>query len=157
MEKPNIIKGGIHRDKRGQITFFNDFDLTDIKRFYVISNHNSPVTNHNQVRAWQGHKIEEKHFYCTAGSFLICAVLIDDWDHPSQDLKPTTFVLNEQSPQVLYIPPGYANGVKALGSDSKLIIFSNLSLEESAADTYRFDPSLWYNWSSGSGKSSMKK
>lgn len=148
MEKPNIIKGGIHRDERGQITFFNDFDLTDIKRFYVISNNNSPVTNHNQVRAWQGHKIEEKYLYCAVGSFLICTVRIDNWNHPSQNLKPSSFVLDEKISRVLYIPPGYANGIKALRSDSKLIIYSNLSIEESAADTYRFDPSLWYNWSS---------
>lgn len=155
MKEPTIIEGGIHQDERGQLTFFNDLDLTDIKRFYVITNNKSQVTNnksqvtnHKKVRAWQGHKIEEKYFYCSAGSFLMVAVQIDDWDHPSKNLKPVTFVLSENSPQVLYIPPGYANGVKALSKNSTLIIYSNLGLTDSAADTYRFDPSLWYDWSS---------
>ena len=60
----------IRWNRSGEITFFNDFDLTDIKRFYVISNHNSPVTNHNQVRAWQGHKVEQKYFFNVKGAFL---------------------------------------------------------------------------------------
>ncbi len=144
--KPCLINGGIHLDERGEITFFNDFDLTDIKRFYVISNHNSPVTNHNQVRAWQGHKIEHKYFFVVKGTYLVCAVEIDDWQNPSKDLKPTKFILDEKNPAILSIPPGYANGLKALEKHSKLIIYSNLNLEESSKDIYRFESTLWYNW-----------
>lgn len=30
------IKGGIAEDHRGHIRFVNDFDMTEVKRFYII-------------------------------------------------------------------------------------------------------------------------
>ncbi len=152
INKPYIISGGIHSDERGQLTFLNDFDMSEIKRFYIISNSHSQITNNkslvtnNQIRAWQGHKIEQKYFYVNQGSFLIAAVKIDDWDNPSKDLIPSTFTLNAKKPQILYIPPGYANGVKPMDPDSMLTIYSNLNLSESIADDYRFDKGLWMDW-----------
>jgi dTDP-4-dehydrorhamnose 3,5-epimerase-like enzyme len=150
---PYIITGGSHTDSRGRLLFFNDFDMSDIKRFYQITshqsqitNHQSPVTNHQTVRAWQGHKIEEKYFYVSRGKFLICLVKIDDWRNPSRDLPVTKYILKAASPQILHVPAGFANGIKALESDSILIVFSNLSLNESQKDDYRFDANLWFDW-----------
>lgn len=136
--KPQIINGGIHHDERGEICFVNDFTFPDIKRFYVIKNHSIKI-----IRGWIGHKIEKKYFFAVKGSFIICAVKIDDWKNPSKYLKPEKFTISEQNPQILFIPPGYANGVRALQDDSILTVYSNLSLPESAADTYRFNVSLW--------------
>jgi dTDP-4-dehydrorhamnose 3,5-epimerase len=139
--KPYIINGGIHTDERGTLLHVNDFDFSGIKRFYQVENSSTQM-----VRAWQGHRIESKHFFVGQGAFLIAAVKIDDWENPSADLKAEHFVLKASAPQILYIPPGYANGVKALEEHSILTIFSNLSLEQSANDTYRFDASLWFKW-----------
>lgn len=50
-------------------------------------------------------------------------------------------------PRVLCIPPGYANGIKALVAGSTLSVYSDLSLAESEKDRWSFDQSLWLNWS----------
>ena len=56
----------MHTDKRGSVAYVNDFDLTEVKRFYKIT-HSSIET----LRAWQGHKREQKWFSCTKGAFVI--------------------------------------------------------------------------------------
>ena len=140
-KKPYIIPGGIHTDERGAILHVNAFDFSGIKRFYQVQNKSTQI-----VRAWQGHKIEEKFFFVGKGAFLVAAVEVDDWNTPSKNLQADTFVLKALEPQILYVPPGYANGVQTLEKDSIITIFSNLSLSESAADTYRFDASMWFGW-----------
>lgn len=137
-DKPQIINGGIHHDERGEICFVNDFTLPDIKRFYIIKNHSTKI-----IRGWIGHKIEKKYFFAVKGSFIICAVKINDWKNPSKYLKPEKFIISEQNPQILFIPPGYAIGVKSQQQQSALIVYSNLTLLESSSDTYRFNASLW--------------
>lgn len=139
--KPELISGNLHKDERGVVRFVNDFDMQNIRRFYHVVNNSCAV-----VRAWQGHKIEEKYFYVSQGSFLIAAAKIDDWLNPSEKLEPETFILQANNPQILFIPAGYANGVQALEEDSSLIVYSNLTLEESANDTFRFDAKLWNVW-----------
>ncbi len=138
MNTPKIISGGIHKDDRGKISFVNDFDFQGIKRFYCLSD----STIHLK-RAWQGHKIEEKYFFVTKGSFVIDAVKINDWINPSKNLVPQQFLLNDKKSEILFLPAGYANGITALEVNSSLIIYSNLKLEESIKDTFRFDASLW--------------
>ena len=61
---PGIIQGGQHVDARGKLTFFNDFDMGAVKRFYVIEHPDTET-----VRAWQAHKTEQKWFHVIAGSF----------------------------------------------------------------------------------------
>ena len=153
MKKPFLIPGGIHTDERGQIKFVNDFDMTAIKRFYQITihqspitNHQLPVTNHHSIRAWQGHQIETKYFFVNQGSFRVAAVKIDDWESPSRTLVPEVFTLKSSESQLLCIPPGYANGIQAVEEGCILTVFSDLSLEESAADTYRFNADWWDVW-----------
>ena len=143
--KPHIISGGSHKDNRGELIYFNDFDMSAIKRFYQITNHQSPVIN-DQIRAWQGHKIEEKYFHVNQGIFLIAVVKIDNWNNPSEDLKTEKFILTSKEPQILHIPAGYANGIKAIDENSILTIYSTVSLEESLKDDYRYDKNLWMDW-----------
>lgn len=143
-EKITLIDGGIHKDERGKISFVNSFDFHDVKRFYLIQNSSIDI-----IRAWQGHKIETKYFYVISGSFLVCGVKIDDWKHPSENLPVEKYILLEDKSQILKIPSGYANGIKALQEESKLLIFSTSSLEESKNDDYRFDKNLWRNWNEG--------
>jgi dTDP-4-dehydrorhamnose 3,5-epimerase-like enzyme len=142
LNEPFLINGNCYLDKRGQVSFVNDFNFSDIRRFYVIKNKSTKI-----IRAWQGHRIEKKYFYVVKGSFLICAVQIDNWENPSNSLSVKQFILPSVSNQMLVIPPGYATGLKSLSNDSYLLVYSNLSLNESKKDDYRFPAEWWYDWS----------
>lgn len=37
------IRGGIAKDHRGQIRFVNDFDMSLVKRFYIIKNADTEI------------------------------------------------------------------------------------------------------------------
>ena len=71
---------------------------------------------------------------------------IDDWENPSPDLKPEVFHLSAAESRVLYIPEGYANGIKAEEPDSILMVFSNKVLSEAVYDSWRYDSKMWMNW-----------
>lgn len=143
LEKIESIQGGTFKDKRGTLIYFNDFNLQDTKRFYVIEHPSSEI-----VRAWQGHQKEQKWFYVIEGVIKLVLVRPDDWDNPSAELSYDEFTLSSIDSQILHVPGGYASGFKALSSNSKIIIFSNFSIEESAKDDYRFNQDLWYKWKS---------
>lgn len=136
-----IIEGGKHEDARGKLIFFNDFDMSDVRRFYVIEHRDTDV-----VRAWQGHQKEEKWFYVIDGSFKMILVQPDDWQNPSAELKTEEFVLESTQQKILYVPGGYANGLKALQPKSRIVVFSSFTVEESAKDNFRFDKDEWYDW-----------
>ena len=138
---PCIIQGRTHEDERGKLIFFNDFDMLPVKRFYVIEHPNTEI-----VRAWQGHKKEQKWFYVIAGGFKVVLVQPDDWKNPSLELEAEEYVLKAEDNRVLYIPGGRANGFKALSPGSKMMVFSSFTVEESSGDNYRYDKTLWYNW-----------
>jgi len=139
--EPYIFNGGLAVDDRGKIAFVNDFDFDSVKRFYMVSNHRQGF-----VRAWHAHKYEAKYVLAVEGVALVGAVKIDNWEKPSIDLPVERFVCSSQKPQVLYIPPGYANGFMSLTSDLKLMFFSTASLEESSDDDTRFDSRYWDIW-----------
>jgi dTDP-4-dehydrorhamnose 3,5-epimerase-like enzyme len=140
-ENTNLIQGGEFNDARGKLIFFNDFDMKDVRRFYVIEHPDSSI-----IRAWQGHKKEEKWFYVMKGSFKVVLVKPDDWDNPSPDLEPAEFILKATANQVLYIPGNFANGLKALEPESRIMVFSSFTVEESSKDNFRFDKGMWYDW-----------
>jgi dTDP-4-dehydrorhamnose 3,5-epimerase-like enzyme len=136
--KPKLIEGNIFSDSRGSVSFVNDFKFTDIERFYIITN-----SEENPIRAWQGHKLDAKNFYCVEGSFKVSFVKIDNWEHPSKQLKVESVVLKSSQSKVLQIPFGYANAVESLEKNSKLISFSTLALDQAPNDDVRFEPSYW--------------
>jgi len=138
--KPLLIEGSIFKDDRGVIEFVNDFSLSSIKRMYFSSNANTEI-----IRAWQGHKVESRWFYCLQGVVDIRVVEIDNWDDPSDKLTVHQFILKSNVQQVLFVPKGYANGFKSIESNSRLMIFSDFSLNEVPNDQFRFDKSLWTN------------
>lgn len=137
----SLFVGDTFKDHRGTLSFVNDFDMSEIKRFYTIVHPNTEI-----VRAWQGHQFEQKWFTVVQGSFKLAAVKIDDWGSPSPTLRPHVVTLTDVIPQVLHLPAGYANGFKALEPNSKIIVFSDKSLEDSKKDNYRFDSKLWLDW-----------
>ena len=141
MESPYLIHGSKHIDERGIISFVNDFKLEKVVRFYTILHEDVSV-----IRAWQGHKFETKYFYCLKGKFIMNLVKVDDWNNPSNELIVNTFMLEEDISQVLFVPPGYANGFKAISKGSHLIVYSNKTVKDSQKDDYRFNKDSWFNW-----------
>lgn len=141
MNKPAIIPGKSHHDERGTLLFNNDFDMSPVRRFYSIAHPDTVV-----VRAWQGHQLEQKWFWVQEGAFEIALVRPDNWTSPSPSLPVQAFHITAAMNSVLHVPAGFATGFKATSPDSRLLVFSDLSLEESAKDDYRFDKDLWHKW-----------
>jgi len=136
-----IIKAGIAVDDRGQIQFCNEFDMKEVQRFYIVSNHQSQF-----VRAWHGHKKECKYAFVVSGAAVFAAVRIDNWDNPSRDIPVERFVLSEKNPRLLKIPAGFANGFKTLMPDTKVMFFSTSTLGQSSDDDFRFEYDYWNPW-----------
>jgi dTDP-4-dehydrorhamnose 3,5-epimerase-like enzyme len=139
--KPEVLRGGLSVDDRGEVGFVNDFTFDDVKRFYTVANHAPGF-----VRAWHGHKHEAKYVLAVAGSALVCCVAVDDWANPSADLEVERFVLSDRNPLVLKVPEGYVNGFMTLTPDAKLMFFSTSTLEESLGDDIRFPARYWDPW-----------
>ena len=141
LEKPYIIEGGLFTDSRGVLAHVNDFVMDDVRRFYVI--HQGDVS---VIRGWHAHQFEKKYFYVVKGSFVFGLVRIDNWENPSIDLKADTFILSDKKSEVLCVPEGYANAVKAMEPGSEFIVLSNKTLSEAANDSWRYDKALWVDW-----------
>jgi dTDP-4-dehydrorhamnose 3,5-epimerase-like enzyme len=135
---PKIISGGNFSDNRGTISYVNDFSFKDIERFYIISN-----SEEKPIRAWQGHKLDAKNFYCLSGAFKIHFVKIDNWESPSKYLPVETISVSAEDGKIVYIPAGYANAIQCLEKGSKLISFSTLPLANVSDDDVRYDSDYW--------------
>src|SRR5680860_1568956 len=98
-KKPNLIEGGLAIDDRGQLTFANDFDFSNVKRFYMVENFSQDV-----IRAFHGHLKEEKYVLVTSGSVIIAAVEMDDTTKPKNQTK-FIVLLFPQKNHVFYISP----------------------------------------------------
>ena len=151
MDSPTLINGGVAVDDRGSIRFVNDFDFSGVKRFYQICSHSDLK---GFVRAWHGHRKEGKYVYVAKGSAIVGAVKMEvrgDLNDIHDALiekegEPQRFVLSSQSPKVLWIPPGYANGFMSLEPDTIVQFFSTSSLEDSLEDDIRFPADTWNIW-----------
>jgi dTDP-4-dehydrorhamnose 3,5-epimerase-like enzyme len=135
---PKIIQGGNFSDHRGIISFVNDFSFEGIERFYVISN-----SDENPIRAWQGHKLDSKNFYCIEGSFKIHFIKIDNWENPSKHLIIETVFVSASESKIVHIPVGYANAIESLETNAKLISFSTLPLANVKEDDVRYPSDYW--------------
>ena len=139
-----MLKGSKVTDDRGSLTFNNEFKLTDVKRTYIVENHGA-----NFIRAWHGHKKEKKYIMCLSGAAIVCYTPLIEGESVTVD---PPFLINRKilSPNgdVLEIPAGMYNGWKSLTDDTKLMVFSCSTLEESLNDDIRkeveyFDTSCW--------------
>jgi dTDP-4-dehydrorhamnose 3,5-epimerase-like enzyme len=130
--KPNIIEGNCYIDQRGKLFYNNDFDTSSIKRIYMIEN-----INVDFIRAWQGHKIEQRWFSVLQGSFEIQLIAIDDWEKPTINLQRHKFILNTDKLSVLHIPRGYVSSIQALKEASKLLVMADYLLGE-IDDEFRY-------------------
>ena len=129
------LPGGLAVDDRGRVCFVNDFDFSDVKRFYQVENHEV-----GYIRAWHAHKKEGKYVYVPKGAALVGAVSLDDQDNVQK------VVLAEEKPAVLWIPPNHANGFQNLRPNTVLMFFSTSTLEESQGDDIRYPYDNWNIW-----------
>lgn len=134
------IKGGSHTDQRGTVAFFNDFDMSAVKRFYTIENANTSL-----VRAWRAHRIEQRWFYAAKGAFLLHFVKIDNWDSPSKTLPIEAFEISAQQHEILHMPSGYASSVRALTPEAKLIVFGDYGIDHAKNDDYLYPADYFLN------------
>ena len=140
--KATLIGGGIHIDSRGVLRYVNEENPGYYRRFYLITHNDMDV-----VRAWQGHKKEEKAFYSISGSFTIAVVKPDSFETPSGDEKPDFFQLTEENKNFLRVPGGSYTGIKATSTNSTLLVLSSMDLKDSKVDDYRQPADKWLDWS----------
>lgn len=142
MKPPKLLDGGIAIDDRGKLSFVNDFDFERVKRFYMVENHKQGF-----IRAWHGHRKEAKYIYVVSGSALIGIVpIIDDSNDITYLKAAERYVLSADKPQILYVPPGYANGAMTLTDDAKIMYFSSTAMGEFEDDDIRFSHDQWNIW-----------
>jgi len=134
-ETYSLIIGAHYTDERGTITFFNDFDMREVKRFYRIKQHDNSA-----VRGWRGHKVEQRWFQVCSGTFEVKLVKIDNWDSPSEFIKSVQVILKAELNAVLHIPAGFASSLRALSANSEIIVFSDYGIEHAKYDNYLFPP-----------------
>lgn len=142
MNEIKVIKGEIFKDNRGQISSLNNFHFEGVKRTYIIHHPDISV-----IRGWHAHQHERKWFYCVKGKFSVALVKIDNWENPSKDLKPEIFHLSDAESQLVCVPAGYANCLKAHTPDSIMMVLSDVPLPEAYSDSWRYDSNLWVDWS----------
>lgn len=140
----DFIQGGIAKDHRGQIRFVNEFDMHDVKRFYIIKNSDLDL-----IRGWRAHRIEQRWFYVLSGSFTLSIVKIDDWQKPSRDLVVQDIILNSVENRIVHIPSGYGTAFKAMEEGSELLVFADHYLEHAPNDDHTFELNYFLNFTAG--------
>ena len=136
--EPLFIEGGLAVDDRGSITFANDFDFANVKRFYMVENVSTDV-----IRAYHGHVKEAKYVFLPSGSAIVIAVAMDNTKTPSKENRVYRFVLSSKKPGVLFIPAGFVNGFRSLEPGTGILFFSTSALAESKGDDFRFPSEYW--------------
>jgi dTDP-4-dehydrorhamnose 3,5-epimerase len=139
--EPELLRGGLAVDDRGEVGFVNDFDFSDVRRFYTVSNHEQGF-----VRAWHGHRNEAKYVRAVSGAARVCCVWGGDSYEPSLGRLGRRCVPSERTPAVLRVPAGFVNGFMTLTPGAKLMFFSTSTLEESLGDDIRFPARYWDPW-----------
>ena len=119
-----LILGGAHTDKRGSLTFCNDFDMQEVRRFYTISN-----SSESPCRGWIGHKRETKWFFPLKGSTEIIIESMNGKDRRSVLLAST-------EPAVLKVEPGNWFCINQDGN-AEVMVFSNCCIGDSKDDDFR--------------------
>lgn len=139
-KEPQLIKTGFFLDERGRVTFCNEFDFKGkgIRRFYMLEN-----VSMNTIRAFHGHLRESKYVLVVSGKALICAASFNPVKKPDKEKDVYMFELSSKDPSILYIPKGFANGSRFLEENTKVMVFSDATLDESKNDEYRLPYDYW--------------
>jgi dTDP-4-dehydrorhamnose 3,5-epimerase-like enzyme len=136
----SFIKGGFAEDARGRIRFVNDFDMSQVKRFYIIKNADTDL-----IRGWRAHRIEQRWFYVLSGSFVIDIVTIDNWEQPTQSLSVEKIHLKDTDNSVFYLSTGYATTIQAASENAELLVFGDYGIEHASEDDYTYPLNYFVN------------
>lgn len=130
--KPALIVGGMHADARGNLRFCNDFDMSEVKRFYTVSN-----SKEQPKRGWIGHKCETKWFFPLIGrTTLVVEPMGRD---PSAVVPEYEFLLDAKEPKILRIPGGNWFCIQQDDGEAEVLVFSNCKVGEFQNDNFRKD------------------
>ncbi|WP_312364473.1 WxcM-like domain-containing protein [Sphingobacterium sp.] len=135
----SIIQGSVATDHRGQIRFVNEFDMSEIKRFYIIKN-----SDIEMIRGWRAHRIEQRWFYVLSGAFSLDLLCIDNWENPSNSLPIDHVDLYSSDMKVLHVPPGYGTAFRALEPNSELLVFADYGIDHAKLDDYTWPPEYFF-------------
>ena len=135
--KPIIIEGHIFSDARGKLFYNNNFDISPIKRMYVIEN-----INPNQLRGWKGHMIENRWFYCQTGEIEIQTVSLKCFEKKNPKIEK--FNLSDENLNILFVPKGFATIIKQNQNKSRVVAMSDYFLGESNDENLKW-PSNFFN------------
>lgn len=159
VEFPSTYTGELRIDDRGILSAINQVSFEKVKRMYIVENFNTDT-----IRAFHGHKVEEKQALVVSGSALIVLTELDfkgighmlDPGVPiPEDFVPKVLhskflrhVASARIPELITIPAGWANGFRALEPNTKILFFSSTTLAEAAIDDYRIpfdelDAEIW--------------
>lgn len=140
MEELSFIQGGVAKDERGQIRFVNEFDMSLVRRFYIIKNADTEL-----IRGWRAHRIEQRWFYVLSGSFNVDLVKIDNWENPDPFLPVENVVLQAEHMKVLHVPVGYGTAFTALEANSELLVYADFPLAHAPQDNYLWKSDYFNN------------
>lgn len=132
--------GGVSFDDRGYLRHINDFDMSEVKRFYQVENHKKGF-----IRAWHGHKEEAKWVYVASGSIILGVVDMEQVGKKTP--RVAKIYLSAVKPEVVYIPASHYNGFMNLEDNTKVIFFSDKTFEEAKNDDIRMPHDTWDIWS----------
>lgn len=124
MEKLNFIQGIIAKDPRGGIRFINDFDITQMKCFYIIEKADTGL-----LRGWRAHRVKQRWFYVISGAFILKAIEIGHRETPSHQLPIEEMVLAAEGQRVLHVAIGYATAFKASEPNSQSLVFADYPID----------------------------
>ena len=69
-----------------------------------------------------------------------------DTKNPDKSQVVSRYVISSDTPSVLVVPAGFANGFKTLSQDAIVLFLSSSTLEESQGDDFRFPFDYWNPW-----------
>lgn len=133
MEEIVITQGGVASDHLGSIRFVNEFDMTAVKRFYIIENKDTET-----IRGWRAHRIEQRWFYVLEGAFSMKTVKIDNWSQASKELPVEEMILRSEEQQIIHVPIGFGTAFQALEPGSRLLVFADHGIEHAQHDDYTY-------------------
>lgn len=136
--KPKIIPGGRFVDDRGVLLHNNNFSFTNIVRSYTIKHDILGF-----VRAYHGHRFEDKYVQVIDGRFKIHVARMDN----DALISDSTYIL-EDNGNVLYIPGYYSHGFQNISESGIINFYSTSDVEESISDDIRhpwtyFGSKIW--------------
>ena len=135
ISKPYIIKGEAFSDHRGGIFSCNSFDMSLVKRVYIIEN-----IDNSFLRGWKGHKVETRWFFASRGSIRIDVIPISDLENRKSPLiSVSSFALREGELDVLKVPPGFATSIKQYSNGDKVCVFADYKINTSNDEDLRWE------------------